>query len=205
MSAASILANGLDVRQPLLDCLAEGASYVPEAITENFRTGLLREVGSLPLESAPLEVGSVNQQMELYVAHGAMECCPAMRDLCESFASLIQRSVTDTNLRQWRPNLVDVQRYVPGSVGISPHLDSRQYVFLIAIFTIAGRAQFSMYQMRDGGPLATWTVVPDSVVLLRGTVPAGPDTRIFHAVSGPLDALPRISVTLRMRLAHAAV
>jgi len=98
----------------------------------------------------------------------------------------------------WHPNDVSVQRYAPNTQGISPHLDSKRYVHLIAIFTTEGSALFRLCKDRSGPVLKEWGTTPGSLVLMRAPGFAGlKDGRPFHTVEGPRTGS-RYSVTFRM-------
>jgi hypothetical protein len=101
-------------------------------------------------------------------------------------------------LGQWRPNHVSVQRYPPGALGITTHLDRKRYHYLVAVFTVEGCAPFIWCRDRAGTSEAVWHAGPGSLVLLRGPGLAGiEDGRPLHTVTGPPVGR-RVSVTFRM-------
>jgi alkylated DNA repair dioxygenase AlkB len=91
-----------------------------------------------------------------------------------------------------------VQRYAPGALGVSPHLDSKRFAILVAIFTIQGSARFALCQNRAGTIIQEWDAGPGSLALLRGPgLLDAEDQRPFHTVHGP-SAVRRFSITFRM-------
>jgi alkylated DNA repair dioxygenase AlkB len=101
-------------------------------------------------------------------------------------------------LRRWWPNEAYVQRYEPGALGVSPHLDSKRFAVLVAIFTIEGSARFALCQDRAGAIIQALDAGPGSLALLRGPgLLDAEDQRPFHTVHGP-TAGRRFSITFRM-------
>src|SRR5205823_5154482 len=97
-----------------------------------------------------------------------------------------KQAPADLGLADWWPNEAYVQRYETGVLGVTPHLDSKRFVLLVAVFTLLGSAEFSLCQERSGPVIETWTTRPGTLVLLRGPGFGGVgDGRPFHAVRGP--------------------
>ena len=91
-----------------------------------------------------------------------------------------------------------MQRYGPGALGVSPHVDSKRFAVLVASFTIEGSARFALCQTRAGEILQEWEAGPGSVTLLRGPgLLDAEDRRPFHTVHGPAAGR-RFSITFRM-------
>jgi hypothetical protein len=85
-----------------------------------------------------------------------------------------------------------------GALGVSPHVDSKRFAVLVAIFTIEGSARFALCQTRAGEILQEWEAGPGSVTLLRGPgLLDAADRRPFHTVHGPAAGR-RFSITFRM-------
>jgi alkylated DNA repair dioxygenase AlkB len=53
-------------------------------------------------------------------------------------------------LEAWVPTAAFVQRYRPGALGITPHLDGKRFGLLVAAFTTKGSAQFSIHETGRG-------------------------------------------------------
>jgi hypothetical protein len=124
---------------------------------------------------------------------------PSLAALCRAFVAAVRAHGQGIRgLERYAPNVAYVQRYRPGSLGVSPHRDGKRFALLVAVFTTHGSASFSLCRGRSGGALATWEAGPGSLALLRGPGLGGlPDGRPFHTVAGPACG-ERYSVTIRM-------
>ena len=196
---AAILAEGLDLTESLRAVVERGAAFVPRALDESFRLRLQAEIEGGPFEAVPEEVGPVRQATEAFTVRGAMDGYATAQLLCRASASAIrEQGHAIRGLATYRPNECTVQRYRPGPVGISPHLDGRRFRRLVAVFTTEGSAEFGICEERSGPMLAHWLAVPGSLVLLRAPGLAGHrDGRIFHTVGAPENGV-RYSVAFRM-------
>jgi hypothetical protein len=213
--AQRIFVPGLNLATALQTVAQAGAAFVGQALTDPFRRQLQQEVEQGPFEPVPEAIGPVRQETEVYVipdpcagAHGgsapAGPAYPCVAALCRAFTEVVRASGRGIGgLDRYAPNVAYVQRYRPGSLGISSHLDGKRFAYLVAVFTSAGSATFSISHTRSGPPVHTWEAGPGSLVLLRGPHLAGvPNGRPFHAVAGPVDQA-RYSVTFRMDTRHS--
>lgn len=184
--------------EPALRRVAEdGAAHVPRLLSEPFRRRLQEEIEWLPMEPAPETVGQVRQETETWDLPAGKAPPPAVAALRRSLVRVVRASGV-RGLRTWRPNDVVVQRYLPGSVGITSHRDGKRFRRLVAVFTTAGEAEFAIRRERHGEIVGRWTAGPGSLTLLRGPGLAGArDGRPFHEVSGPRQGV-RYSVGFRM-------
>jgi hypothetical protein len=122
----------------------------------------------------------------------------ALAGLCDELVGQVHRH----GVPQWLPNEVAVQRYHPGSLGITPHRDQRWFAQLVATITVAGSAPFTLCRNRAGDPIRTWQASEGSLVLLRGPGLAGQeDGRPMHLVGGPTGGTARTSIGIRMHSA----
>ena len=184
---------------PALDAVRrDGAAVVPRALADPFRRRLQRELMELPLEPAPRAIGPVRQETEVCVVRD-FTALPALTELVRKFAARVRSHGREIRgLATYTPNEVHLQRYRPGSFGITPHLDGKRYRRLVAFFTTRGRARFSVLRERAGEVIAHVSIGPGSLVLLRAPGLAGVrDGRPFHAIA-PLGSRERVSVALRM-------
>jgi hypothetical protein len=183
-----------------LEALREaGAAFIPRALNEPFRQQLQREIQEGPFERLPDRIGPVRQQVDLFVVTDAMRDHPALARLrAELVTRLRQDGPQLAGLARWWPNEAYVQRYEPGTLGVSPHLDSKRFAVLVAIFTAEGSARFALCQDRAGAIVQEWEAGPGSLTLLRGPgLLDAEDRRPFHTVHGPAAGR-RFSITLRM-------
>lgn len=185
----------VDLAEPLAQVRRAGAAFVPRAVTASCCEQLRRDVSGVAFETAHGSYGPhrVRQESDVYVTSdfGAHPMLGRLRDELEA-------RVNADGVSCWRPDEVSVQRYRPGAVGISPHLDHKRYRYLVASFTIGGEAPFTLCRDRDGDPIATWRAGPGSLVLLRGPGLDGVDDgRPLHAVAAPATGT-RISLGFRM-------
>ena len=194
------LIDGLDLRAALLGVKEDGAAYVPGALGGEFRRRLQRELEAGPFAPVPRQVGEVSQEVASFLARGvAFDAFPLARELLEELTTVVKRDgVGIKGLSGWKPNVVMVQRFQPGTLGITPHLDGKRFAHLVAIVTTKGTARFTLCRNRKGDPVARWRLGPGSVVLLRAPGFAGvEDGRPFHMVAGPPRG-ERYSLAFRM-------
>ena len=144
-------------------------------------------------------IGSVQQEGESFEVRveRLKPHYPALAYLCDELVRQVHRQ----GLPEWLPNEVAVQRYHPGSLGITPHRDPRRFALLVAVITIAGSAPFTLCSNRAGDPIRTWQVNEGSLVLLRGHgLFSHIDGRPIHVVGGPTGGIPRTSIGIRMKV-----
>ena len=88
-----------------------------------------------------------------------------------------------------------VQRYPPGSAGITPHRDHIRYVGLVVLVTLAGHADLVLCSDRSGSDPRRFPMAPGVATLMRAPGFAGSPTRPFHKVTDLRE--PRVSIGLR--------
>jgi hypothetical protein len=192
---------GLDLAGPLRETVSAGAAFLPMALDDAFRTRLLEEIHRGPFTPMSEQVGAkgVRQQGERFAVRGDLRAHPSVRALRAALVDGVRRhAALAAGLAEWLPDDVSVQRYRPGALGISPHLDGKRFSYLVAVFTVDGVAPFSLCADRSGTPLRTWETGPGSLLLMRAPGLAGhEDSRPLHTVGGP-ERRPRTSLTFRM-------
>ncbi|WP_165491846.1 alpha-ketoglutarate-dependent dioxygenase AlkB [Egibacter rhizosphaerae] len=194
------LRRDLELGVGLWTTARHGAARLRDALDTAFRGRLLEEVASGPFTPATREVGEVRQEVEGFVLD-------PVRAGAYPLADRLRRELTERvqdagahldGITSFDANQVHVQRYAPGSGGITPHLDGSRFRPLVAVFTVAGRARFTVHRERHGEPVHDWGIAPGDLVLLRGPGLGGVDDgRPFHAVSGALGDEPRYMVSIR--------
>lgn len=72
----------------------------------------------------------------------------------QSFQELLNQALRGVHLDPWETplcfNSMVLQKYEPGSLGITPHRDGRRYINLICIFVLAGDGKFYVCADRSG-------------------------------------------------------
>jgi hypothetical protein len=176
-----------------------GAAFAARAVDRPCCVQLMGELGNGPFEPMAPVIGSVRQEGESFEirVERLKPRYPALAYLCEELVGQVRRH----GVPEWLPNEIAVQRYHPGSLGITPHRDPRRFALLVAVITVAGSAPFTLCSNRAGDPIRTWQVSEGSLVLLRGHRLAGEvDDRPMHVVGGPTGCIPRTSIGIRMQV-----
>ncbi len=191
------LAN-LDLGPVLEAVRRNGAAVVAQALGDRFRTRLARELLTVRYEAAPAEVGPVRQETDVFVPRN-LEGFPILAELAGEFRAAVRAHAQEIRgLATYAPNEIHLQRYRPGSLGITSHLDGKRYRRLVAFFTVRGSARLSVLRARAGEEIACFSIGPGSLALLRAPgLGSLRDGRPFHAIM-PVGAEERVSVALRM-------
>jgi hypothetical protein len=199
LASMTVLHPDLNLGRPLEAVREAGAAFLRHALSEPFRQQLQREIQDGPFQPLPDQIGPVRQEADLFVVTDSMPAYPALARLRAEFVTRLRQGGPQmAGLARWWPNEAYVQRYEPGALGVSPHLDSKRFAVLVAIFTIQGSARFALCQDRAGAIITEWEADPGSLILLRGPgLLDAEDQRPFHTVHGPA-AERRISITYRM-------
>ena len=198
--AATGLARGLG---PVLHrTVRDGAAYEPGVVPEALCRAVLDELATESLTAlAPVEgpFGVRQEGDHLVLTGAAIGSRPAVRSLHAAVVAAVHAHAGEiVGLEEWLPDEVTVQRYRPGSSGISVHRDGRRHRGLVAILTLEGSARLRQCSDREGTTVRSWEADTGSLVLLRGPGLAGAeDDRPLHAVDGPREH-PRTSFTLRV-------
>ena len=173
----------------------DGVAHEPGVIPEALRRDVLAELDAERYVALPAVEGphQVRQQGEhLVLAGDEITARPAVHALHRAVLA-----ATAPHVPEWQPDEVTVQRYAPGSSGISTHLDGRRHRYLVAILTLEGSATLRHCTDRDGTTAQAFDADAGSLVLLRGPGLGGiEDGRPLHAVDGPREQR-RTSLTLR--------
>ena len=169
-----------------------------QALADPFRSRLERELMTVPYEAAPAKVGPVRQETDVFLLRDP-EGFPALAQLAREVRAAVRVHARGIRgLATYVPNEIHVQRYRPGSLGITPHLDGKRYRRLVAFFTVRGSASLSVLRERAGEELARFSIGPGSLALLRAPGLASlRDGRPFHAIV-PVGSEERVSVAFRM-------
>lgn len=200
MTAADDLAR--DLGPVLARTVRDGVGYEPGVVPEELCGAVLEELAAEVFVGLPPVEGpyGVRQEGEYRVFTGDdIAARPAVRALHRSVVAAVRAHAEEiADLEEWSPDEVTVQRYDPGSSGISVHRDGRRHRHLVAILTLEGAARLRQCSDREGTTLRSFEADPGSLVLLRGPGLAGTqDDRPLHAVDGPAGQR-RTSFSLRV-------
>jgi hypothetical protein len=190
----------LDLADALRACAASGHARILEAIDPAFLRVMRRELDSGPFRRFGESFGQVRQQIDGYDVVLPSTAFPRLTALSRELGGLVRTQGRRVRgLATWRPNEVGIAHYVPGSIGITPHLDGKWYRRLVVVATVYGRARFAICGSRDPADvLDAWTSAAGDLVLMRGPGLGGArDGRPFHLVEGPRRG-PRLSLGIRM-------
>ncbi len=140
----------------------------------------------------------MRQETDVFVLRD-LKGFPALAELAREYrVAVLAHAREIRGLATYAPNEVHLQRYRPGSLGITPHLDGKRYRRLVAFFTVRGSACLSVLRERAGEEIARFSIGPGSLALLRAPGLGGlRDGRPFHAIM-PVGIEERVSVALRM-------
>jgi hypothetical protein len=198
-ATTTVFQPGLDLRPALHAARAHGAAYTEHALSDGFLDELRAEANAVPYEPLAAHEGRARQEGEIHVIRDPASGYATIDRLRAELVQLVHAHGAEIpGCTDWQPNETSVQRYHPGALGITPHLDLKRYHYLVAIITADGTAPFTICKNRAGDPLTTWAAAAGSLVLLRAPGLDGiDDGRPLHTVSGP-DSGQRISVSLRM-------
>lgn len=190
-----------DLGPALRSAARDGVGYLPAALPESSCQGLLAEVSDGDFVELPAVQGryAVRQQATHRVLTGAgIAALPGVEAFRRAVVDAVLAHADEiSGLDAWAPDEVSVQRYAPGSTGISVHRDGRRYRQLVAILTLEGSARLWLCADRSGTAVESWNADAGSLILLRGPGLGGAaDGRPLHAVDGPLTRS-RTSLTLR--------
>ena len=168
-------------------------------ISKPFIFELIEQASILHFRKARALVGnSVTQDFEI--------CFPAPRDgAIDILATSIERlfleainSLHEPPIKGPKFNDIAMQRYVSGSVGISPHKDHKKYTSVIIIVTLSGRSNFCVCDDRNGKNAKILDDRPGNILILPATgfkVLSNVFNRPIHFVNSISDG--RLSIGLR--------
>lgn len=200
MGGKGVLAPGLDLRDALGACARIGHSRVRSALSTDLLQPLRAEIDGGPFRPFGESFGPVRQQIDGYDVRIPASGFPLLTALCREFRNVVRSQGRGVRgLTTWAPNEVGVAHYVPGSIGITPHMDGKWYRRIVIVATVYGRAPFAICGSRDPEDiLDRWITGPGDLVLMRGPGLAGArDGRPFHLVEGPRRG-ERLSLGIRM-------
>lgn len=189
----------LDPAEFLHELRTVGAIATP-ALDETTRQHLLGTALSYPYQQEERVVGPyrVHQEMASCTTFPSDSPFHALRDRLETKIHDILGTLEPPPLRD--PLHFDhlvLQRYPPGSLGITPHRDGKKFINLICIFVLQGHAAFAVCDDRQGHNPKALEASPGNLILMRAPGFLGETIRPFHYVSHVTSE--RLTFSLRQR------
>lgn len=187
------------VRYALLRLVAEGAVSLP-LLTSKRLPRLLAATQTLPYRLGRLEVGSgksvVRQDFDICMAPSKPNPLWDLAAELEEHLALALKGLRPPVLagRLGFNDLV-VQRYHPGSFGITAHRDHVRYTGLVALIQLSGDGRFFISDTRSGFGAREISWRPGELLLMRAPGFAGRKDRPFHYLSN--IKIERYSIGLR--------
>lgn len=178
------VADAGQVARALARLDAEDAVALP-FLAEEARRALLEAARAAPLRRARPVIGEgervVRQDFDICMPVPAVSPLHAAADALEG---LVNEALSRLDPAPLAPPLElndrVLQRYAPGSTGISAHRDHLRYSGLVAILQLSGDGDFRLAESRDGKGARTVPSVPGWVILMRAPGFAGRKDRPFH-------------------------
>lgn len=174
-------------------------SLALDLLDEDLRLSLLRAADALPYREARPIVGegdrAVHQDFEICMTFPEPSIFGDFARALESLTNQALALMPRPPLAQVRYNDLAIQRYQPGSQGITPHRDHIRYQGLVALVILAGEARFFVCADRGGAGAREIPSPPGGLVLMRAPGYAGAKTRPFHMLKDVTSY--RVSLGLR--------
>ena len=168
-------------------------------LTDSTIVSLANQVSKFRFRKAkPLADNSVTQDFDI--------CFPAPRigkidKLATSIENLFNQTLRLMNnppINCPKFNDISIQRYKPGSIGISPHKDHKKYISVIVIITLSGGSDLCICEDRRGLNPLILNDIPGNIVVLPASEFITLNNnciRPFHFVNNIADG--RLSIGLR--------
>ena len=194
------LTTDFDITSAIKSLEQVGGVSIP-ILSEDHRQALLAEALLYHYVKKPEVVGTANVRQDFYGVGTLREDSLfwALRDgwtqLLTSKLSEVGRldSLFDTPLCF---NELALQRYEPGSFGITPHRDSSCNINLICVFNLTGHSRFGLCSDRAGQENITLLDDhPGNVILLRSPGFKAPRQQPFHFLSD----IPELRISFGIR------
>lgn len=174
--------NNIDIEKVIKDLRVQGGTSLP-FLKDEFRQKLVEEAKTYPFKIAPEYVGTagVRQQLSTYFEFPKESLFFQLRD---EFTDFLEDSFNQLEFPPFSEKLnfneMQLQKYEPGSIGITAHRDHIKYRNLIAIFYLEGSAKFSVCEDINGKNAIELDASPDNLILLRAPGFYGLLKRPYH-------------------------
>ncbi len=178
------LNNALESCLPaILEALTNiGATSIP-ILSPECRSELLRTAQNLPFQSQAEEVGKSDRLVRQQLASCEdLSQATLFLQLRDAFQNLLTESLAKLDVYPFAfpmdLNAMVVQKYEPGSIGITPHKDGKRYKNLVCIFVLAGKGKFCICSDRAGNYPIEIDASPGNVLLMRAPGFYGVENRL---------------------------
>lgn len=184
-ASSSLFASDPAVIAPYLERLRRNDALAMPLLTEPARLSLLEAAEALTYRRAKPYMGApgreVQQDFEICMTFDADS---AFTGLAESLSAQLRaaaRALAEPPLTEdLRFNDIAVQRYTPGSAGISPHRDFLQFRQVVVLIILAGQGRFFVCDNREGLNPTEVPVNPGDALLMQAPDFGGQTRQPFH-------------------------
>ncbi|HZS43208.1 MAG TPA: dihydroneopterin aldolase [Candidatus Paceibacterota bacterium] len=189
-----------DLEKVLEELDKVGGVSIP-ILSESYRKNLLAEAETYKYNKQPEIVGPAKVHEQLSSTYDFKPDSLFFR-LKADFEDLLNRKIKELITypfeRELDFNEMSLQLYEKGSIGITPHMDSKRAINLICIFILTGQAKLAICDDREGNNPRFLETTPGNLILLRGPGLFNSDSRPFHFVSEVTER--RIIFGMRQKL-----
>jgi hypothetical protein len=185
LEAARLAASPSQIARAISDCVTGGASAVP--ILSRSECGrLASSADALPgwRPARPVVGAGERQVFQDFTLTQDFPEDSAYRAAAAAIAAALSEGA-----RRLQPNPLPsdfcindliLQRYAPGSRGITPHRDHLRYRGLVALVVVSGDGRFCLCADRNGTAAREIAARPGDLLLMRAPGLAGSTERPFH-------------------------
>lgn len=143
--------------------------------------------------------GRVRQQVEICDAFpNDYPMAIAARTIASDLARAFSRLDPYPFATPFEPNDFVLQRYPPGSVGITPHHDGISRANLVCVLVVAGDGEFRLHDDRDGTNPRAVFATPGHLILMKAPGFRGTEHGPFHSIANIVRG--RLILGIRQRL-----
>ncbi len=169
-------------------------------LQEDFRKKLLKESDYQPFTFERDEIITKNNFVKQRVLSvDQFNVTGSFQVLARSFDDFLEEQLGVLSKYPFATRLkfndFQLRKYPPGSVGISPHIDSAKFINLICNFVLTGDGKFYISDDRFGRNMREIFSEPGSVVIMRAPGFMSSNKRPYHSVG--VCETERISFGLR--------
>lgn len=190
-----------DIERLIEGLVGQGGVSFP-ALPPDRMQELVREAESFTYAEQPEIIGGgkVREQLSSFTDFPPDSLFYKLRN---DFSELMLRKLSELKTKNifGQPlnfNDMSLQRYEPGSIGITPHRDGKSRVNIICVFVLTGTSEFAICDDRLGTNPKFLDVKPGNVLILRGPGFFNSTFQPFHFVRNITEE--RIVFGLRQKI-----